>query len=70
MFHHFSVNRKPIIKIHQCFTLGTKVRLQNGANPSEGRVEILHNSQWGTICNHGFDESDARVICRMLGFDS
>ena len=39
-------------------------------NPSEGRLEIEHNNEWGTVCEHNFDESDARVICRMLGYDT
>ncbi|XP_077975576.1 scavenger receptor cysteine-rich type 1 protein M130-like [Styela clava] len=44
-----------------------KVRLANGTGKG-GRVEILHNGEWGTICDDGWDEKDARVICRMLEF--
>lgn len=35
---------------------------------SEGRLEIFHDSQWGTICDDLFDEVDALVACRQLGF--
>ena len=31
-----------------------------------GRVEVLHNGQWGTICSDGFDSRDAGVLCQRL----
>ena len=44
------------------------VRLVNGSNNNEGRVEIRVNGTWGTICDGYFSYNDALVVCRMLGY--
>ena len=46
------------------------VRLVNGTNQHEGRVEICSNNRWGTVCDNGWDENEAKVVCKQLGFSS
>ena len=44
------------------------IRLGGGSVPNEGRVEICSNNAWSTTCDDGFDENDANVVCRQLGY--
>ncbi|XP_071476125.1 neurotrypsin-like [Diadema antillarum] len=46
------------------------IRLVGGASDSEGRVEIFYDNQWGTVCDDGWTNVEARVVCRQLGYNT
>ncbi|XP_031549138.1 uncharacterized protein LOC116286709 isoform X3 [Actinia tenebrosa] len=45
----------------------TAVRIQGGG--SSGRLQVLHNGVWGTVCDDGWSMTNTHVVCRQLGFD-
>nr|XP_054763719.1 deleted in malignant brain tumors 1 protein-like [Lytechinus pictus] len=65
------------VEVHNCthendagVVCSAPIRLVDGSGPFEGRVEILRNVIWGTVCDDGWDITDANVVCRELGFGS
>ena len=46
------------------------LRLAGGLNYRTGRVEIYikPNNSWGIVCDDHWEDVDARVVCKQLGF--
>ncbi|NWH41423.1 LOXL4 oxidase, partial [Chloropsis hardwickii] len=46
-----------------------QLRLGGPRGPAgEGRLEVLYQGRWGTVCDDGFDFHAATVACRQLGY--
>ncbi|XP_071944451.1 neurotrypsin-like [Antedon mediterranea] len=41
-----------------------KLRLTGGAHFEQGRVEIYHDGEWGTICDRDWTMADANIVCK------
>ena len=44
------------------------VRITDGLIENEGRLEVCVGGVWGSVCDDGWDKTDAHVVCQQLGF--
>ena len=44
------------------------VRHVDGNTTYEARVEVCTNGRWGTVCDDGWDDNDATVVCNQLNY--
>ena len=40
----------------------------NGTTPYEGRVEICYDGVWGSVCDSGWSDRNAAIVCLHMGF--
>ncbi|ELU11585.1 hypothetical protein CAPTEDRAFT_135691, partial [Capitella teleta] len=45
------------------------VRLVDGNSENQGRIEMFHSGEWGTVCDDGFGLQAALVVCRSMGYN-
>ncbi|XP_051874634.1 deleted in malignant brain tumors 1 protein-like [Pristis pectinata] len=46
------------------------IRLANGKNPCQGRLEVFFNGTWGTVCSDSFVTENAHLVCAQLNCGS
>ena len=47
----------------------TDVKLVDGVSTEDGRVVICFNGLWGSVCHNNWDDHDAEVVCKQLGYN-
>ncbi|KAK6180370.1 hypothetical protein SNE40_012539 [Patella caerulea] len=47
-----------------------EVTISRGDGKSTGKLQVYQNGEWGTVCEAGFDDKDATVACKVLGYES
>ena len=57
-----------LVSAKQANCTNDEVRLIGDIGPHEGRVEVCVNEVWGTVCSNSWNNDDASVICRQLGY--
>ncbi|VDI12508.1 Hypothetical predicted protein, partial [Mytilus galloprovincialis] len=59
--------------IHTCShgnVVGIRCEGNGDVRINSGRLEVYYNEAWGTVCDDEFDEKDATVACKQLGYNN
>lgn len=48
----------------------SKLKLETGTKSSfpSGRLRVIHDGEWGTICHDGWNMKNTHIACRQLGY--
>ena len=51
------------------FVIGKTLKLEGGTTTNQtGRVSVQQYGIWGRVCPNSWDDNDATVVCKFLGF--
>ena len=60
---------RPLFAVDENYRNGD-LRLVNGSNNWEGRVEMFWKGAWGTISSINWGAAETKVVCRQMGLAS
>lgn len=55
-----------IAKCCTVYLFAEHVRVVNGSNRCNGRVEVFHNNQWRRVCGSDWGKEEGDVLCREI----